>query len=202
MIVAFFLRRWRRNRITEEDFNPDEFVRSPNMTQTPGSYNDNPFEPTPPNAAFRAGHNVAPSISSGPNMAGQGAYAYGSDAAPYSDAAYAAGGASYGAGAAGGAAYGTYDHATADDAINGAYSSQPQVQAPYNAEAYGSFAYSTEGPHAVTTPSQQFHPYSSQEYQAHYHDNAPALVAGAPAVAANRGRVPSIIDPEDAYGGI
>lgn len=131
-------------------------------------------------------------------MAGQGTYAYGNDAsytgAAYVNAPYAAGGA---------AAYGTFE--AHDDAINGAYSSDPRPQQAYNAEAYGSYAYSTNGSHAVTTGLQHDHP-----YQAHYRDNdpapapahvpAPALVAGAPAVPANR--APSLYNVEDAYGGI
>ncbi|KAH0583088.1 hypothetical protein H2248_010974 [Termitomyces sp. 'cryptogamus'] len=202
-IVAFLLRRWRRNRVHDEDFNPEEFVRSPNMSEPGNGYNNNPFEPTPPNPAFRH-HSIAPSITSGPNMAGQGTYAYGNDT-PYSNAAYAAGGAVVGA-----AAYGMYEAHTNDDATNGVYSSEPRPQQAYNAEAYGSYAYSTDGPHAVTTGTQHAHPYSSAEYQAHYQDNvptpaparapAPALVAGAPAVPANR--APSVYNVEDAYGGI
>ncbi|KAG6877535.1 hypothetical protein C0993_006228, partial [Termitomyces sp. T159_Od127] len=196
-------RRWRRNRIRDEDFNPEDFVRGPDMTETGNSQNNNPFNPAPPNPAFRH-HSIAPSIGSGPNMAGQGAYAFGNDAsyagAAYTNANYASGGA-----AAGTAAYGTYE--AHDDAINGAYSSDPRPQQAYNAEAYGSYAYSTN---AVTTGSQHAHPYSSNEYQAHYQDNAPAhaqphapapaLVAGAPAVPANR--APSLYNVEDAYGGI
>ncbi|KAG6887230.1 hypothetical protein C0992_013249 [Termitomyces sp. T32_za158] len=205
-IVAFLLRRWRRNRIRDEDFNPEDFVRSPNMTETDIGQNRSPFDPAPPNPAFRH-HSIAPSIGSGPNMAGQGTYAYGNDAsytgAAYTNAAHAVGGT-----AAGTAAYGTYE--AHDDAINGAYSSDPRPQQAYNAEAYGSYAYSNDGSHAATTGLQHAHPYSSTEYQAHYQDNArgpvpahvpaPALVAGAPAVPANR--APSVYNVEDAYGGI
>ncbi|KAG6872896.1 hypothetical protein C0995_005302 [Termitomyces sp. Mi166 len=203
-IVAFLLfkRRW-RNRIRDEDFNREDFARTPNMTETGNGYNNNPFEPTPPNPAFRH-HSIAPSIGSGPNMAGQGSYAYGNDTA-YTDTTYAAGGAGGGYGTAtGAAAYGTYQAHTNDDAINGAYSSEPRPQQAYDAEAYGSYAYSTDGAHAVTTGTQHVHPYSSTEYQAHYQENAPvrvpALVAGAPAVPANR--APSVYNVEDAYGGI
>ncbi|KAG6811303.1 hypothetical protein H0H92_008060 [Tricholoma furcatifolium] len=201
-LIAFFLRRWRRNRIIEEDFNQENLARAPDMAETGTS---NPFEP--PQPAFR-GHSIAPSFSSGPNMAGQGAYAYNTDV-NYADAAYAAGAGAYGAQDSQEHVHQPYYDNPTDDAINGAYSAEPKPQAAYNAEAYGSYVYSTDGSHAVTAPSQQYHPYSSQEYQSHYQDNAvpaarstPALVNGAPAVAADRARAPSMYDDEDAYAGI
>ncbi|KAF5379404.1 hypothetical protein D9615_006495 [Tricholomella constricta] len=195
IIVAFFLRRWRRNRISDDDFNPDEFVRSPNMSET--GYRASTFDPVPPNMAHR-GHTVAPSIGS-TNMAGQGAYPYnggagagGSGAAIQERQMY-----TYGQGYD---TNGARDDDISDLAHGGPYSSEPQMQATYNPEAYGSYAYSTEG-HYATNPQQPHHPYSAQEYQAHYQDNAPpALVAGAPAVPA--GRTAHLVDTDDAYGGI
>ncbi|KAG5641616.1 hypothetical protein DXG03_004639 [Asterophora parasitica] len=205
IIIAFFLRRWRRNRISDDDFNTDDFVRA-----SPDSpYRASTFDPVPPNMSHRGGHHATPSIG-GPNMAGHGAFAAGAGAA----------GMAVGVGATIQErqmyTYGQNYDDTASDHAHGAYSSEPQMQATYNPEAYGSYAYSTEGHYAAATtaPGQAFHPYSAQEYQAHYQDNAstqpqqqyynngppPALVAGAPAVPA--GRAVSIIDTEDAYGGI
>ncbi|KAF8075196.1 hypothetical protein FPV67DRAFT_1476397, partial [Lyophyllum atratum] len=186
LIIAFFLRRWRRNRITDEDFNQDEFVRTPNMSDT--GYRASTFDPVPPSMAHR-GHNVSPSMGS-TNMAGQGAFPYNGGAAVQERQQY-----SYGQGYE---PNGFRDDDEGEIAHGGAYSSEPQAQAPYNAEAYGSYAYSTEGQHAAM-PQSYGHPYSAQEYQAHYQDNAsPALVAGAPAVAAGRGA--HVVDHNDAYG--
>ncbi|KAG6836498.1 hypothetical protein H0H93_007427 [Arthromyces matolae] len=202
--VAFILRRWRRKR-NELEFNPEDFVQSPSMAQVGNSHHhDNPFDPAPPNAAFRG--SIAPSISSGPNMAGQGAYAY--QDSPYTDGDYATG-AGAGAAATHGQqtyAYGAYDKHANDDAINGAYSSEPQVQQAYNPEVYGSYAYSTDEHPAATTDLQHAHPYSGTQFQSHYQDNAPALVAGGPAISADRGKgkakAMSIYEDDDAYGGI
>lgn len=138
------------------------------------------FDPSPPNMTQLHGHGTSPSVSSGPGMAGHGAY-------------------SYAAGTGATQVYGNqYDHEEASDlALGGPYSSQPQPQATYNPEAYGSYAHtSTDG-----VSQQSYHPYQAQSQTAFAYsdDGAPALVPGAHAVAANRGT--RSVNNEDAYGG-
>ncbi|RDB18529.1 hypothetical protein Hypma_000236 [Hypsizygus marmoreus] len=203
IIVAFFLRRWRRNRISDADFNQDEFIRSPNMMESEfrdghGGYRASTFDPVPPSMSQQAHQSIAPSLSSGSNLAGQGAYPYTGGAIqerqPYTY----------------GQAYtdnniAREDESSSEIAHGGAYSSQPQPQAAYNPEAYASYAYSTDqhSPGSSDSRSPQiYHPYQTAEYQPRYQDHAPpALVAGAPAVAAGRSTRP-VINDDDAYGGI
>ncbi|KAF9465529.1 hypothetical protein BDZ94DRAFT_1306889 [Collybia nuda] len=201
IIVAFFLRRWRRRRGGDEDFDPTQFVRSPTMLEsefrdspTGTPYRASTFDPNPPSMAQR-GHTNMASISSGAGMAGHGAYATAS--AIHQRPQYTYGNNEYDAG-----------HARDDegsDIAHGAYSSEPKPQNTYNPEAYGSYAYTTEGNHAVQ--QQAYHPYQAQ-HQQHYPEYrntgpAPALVAGAPAVPAGRTSRQSVaINDEDVYGGI
>lgn len=179
------------------------------------SYHASTFDPVPPSMAQLRQQNTA-SIVSSAGIAGQGAYPYAAGA---------------GAGAAGagiqerqpytyGQGYDAHGRDRDDEgselAHGGPYSSEPHPQAVYNAEAYGSYAYSTD----VRPPQQAYqqpaqynpHPYQAREYQQHYTDNAhgqgqgrgnlpPALVAGAPAVPAGR-VTPTHMSDEDAYGGI
>jgi len=167
MFIAFLLRRWRRRqRDLDSNFNSPDFV-SPDADYTSPTNRASTFDPSPPNMAQLHGHGPSPSISSGPGMAGHGAYSYGAAAGPTQ-------------------VYGNqYDHEEGSDlAVGGPYSSQPQPQAPYNSEAYGSYAHApAEGGHAF----------------AYSNDGAPALVPGAHAVAANRGT--RSVNNEDAYGG-
>ena len=147
-------------------------------------------------------------------MAGQGAYAFNSRSA------------GYGAGAAGGAGAGVPERPAyvygqsyeAMDEANGPYSVQPQMQTAYNPEAYGGYAYTTEGNQAAYAGGYGGHPYQAQQFEAHYQDNAttapiggaaqpripPALVAGAGSVPAGRSSqsTRSVYSEEDAYGGI
>jgi hypothetical protein len=171
------------------------------------------------------GRNEIISTYSNPGMAGHGAYAaYGPGAGAPVSAGSSNGGVQerqnyvYGQGYDGDD--GLSDHA------HGIYSSEPQAQAAYNAEAYGSYAYSTEGSHAVS-PGGYVNYQQDQQHGGHYdahghggdfaplsspYDNAPAggsashtpaLVAGAPAVAAGRGtNTRSVYEEDDAYGGI
>lgn len=112
----------------------------------------------------------------------------------------------YAAGIQSNYAYGNqYDPGARDDegsdlAHGGPYSSQPQQQAAYNAEAYASYVHA---PVAHQRGMQQgYHPYQHEAQQAfaYSHDATPALVPGAHSVAANRST--RSINNDDAYGGI
>lgn len=156
-----------------------EFRDSPIPTSP---YRASTFDPTPPSMGQRGDHTA--SIVSGPGMAGHGAYA-----TAYGHNQYDAG------------------HARDDEggemALGGAYSSEPQPQHAYNAEAYGSYAYSTAGAHAVQ--QEPYHPYQAEPQYPGYRDvaPAPALVAGAPAVPAGRSSRQSVaVSDDDVYGGI
>ena len=130
-------------------------------------------------------------------MAGHGAYPY-------------AAGAGAGAGASAGAmlherqnyTYGNqYDVAAREeDAVGGPYSSQPQPQAAYNTEAYGSYA-GVDDHNGGQQAYQAYHAQApSQQAHAYTRDEAPALVVpGAHAVQANRGTMS--MNNEEAYGG-
>jgi hypothetical protein len=174
------------------------------------------------------GRNEIISTYSNPGMAGHGAYTYGGPAAgmvvggmnphdPMQQRPNYVYGQSY------------EGDDNASDHVHGAYSSQPMAQSSYNPEAYGSYAYSTQGPHAVSTdsyldphsqahtshagrPSTDFgplaspydkHPEPAPPLPAGGSNLPPALVAGAPAVAAGRStNTRSVYDDSDAYGGI
>ncbi|CAA7265158.1 unnamed protein product [Cyclocybe aegerita] len=153
-LIMFFLRKWRRQRRYaarhESDFGT--FRRSAFVSDKSGA--------NTPDMAEHPGHNVAPSISSavGTNMAGYGAtgmttatppsqalaaannntsatsplqerpkYVYGQDPTPATSGNNAA------------------IEDDLSDHAHGVYSTQPQVQAAYNPEAYGSYAKYEDG---------------------------------------------------------
>jgi len=152
----------------------DEFAVAPHPAPA-----DDQFVPEPP--SMRAlGHNVAPSIGSfGPGMAGQGAF--GGTGQPQPD----------------------YTQDDLHEQAGGAYSSEPHVMAPYNPEAYGSFA----GPQDhVPQPyyEQQSHvPQAYNEQQNHvpqaYHEEPSYAQPSHPAQGPNR---MTQYNDGDAYGGI
>lgn len=253
-LVSFILRRLRkRNR--RNTFNDDDFRQSQFIT-------DNNSDPlSAPNMAQRT-HNITPSVGSGPGVAGQGAYhqsntaAYGGDDAYNAPAPVAAGygGAGYGAAGYGATGYGTtaagmgaanaalherprYTYGQANDdegseIAHGAYSSQPQVQAPYNPEAYGSYAAYAGAPagYQEATREYQAHPQQGSYAQGGYHDQQQyggghygvAVADPGPAVVSHAGahstspsprdpgtmngtRGPntrSVVQDDDVYGGI
>jgi len=174
-----------------------------------GFSRDGTFDAMPPNMAQLDRHEVISAYSSA-GMAGHGAYSY----AP--DGQLINGPSSGGIQERSNYVYGqNYEEDNASDHAHGIYSSQPQAQAAYNPEAYGSYAYSTEDQHAAVGPGA----YTNYQNESHHdvgfaplhspYDNAtapaPALVAGAPAVAAGRGAAntrPVYDDADDAYGGI
>lgn len=165
-----------------------EFRGSPTST-TP--YRASTFDPIPPSMGQREAHTA--SIVSGPGMAGYGAYTAPTGMQQQPQYAYGHG---YDAGQA-------RDDEGSELAHGGPYSSEPQPQHAYNPESYGSFAYSTEGPHAVQ--QQPYHPYQAEPQYPGYRDEAraPALVAGAPAVPAGRSSRQSVaVKDDDVYGGI
>lgn len=136
-------------------------------------YRTSTFDPSPPVVGQRGPHTA--SIVSGPGMAGHGA--------TYAAAQY------------------NYGQDDSEIAQGGPYSSEPQPQHAYNAEAYGSYAYSTDGAQAVQHPYNQYPDYS--RYADNEDAHSPALVAGAPAVPAGRGaRQSAAINDADVYGGI
>jgi len=173
----FFVRRRRRN---AENFDPVNFRKSTVIMNDSGA---DPFNPRPPTMIERHlnGHNVAPSVSSmnGAGMAGAGAYSshgHGdeqqyTDEQQYAAAAYPAHqpiqarqqytyGQSYG--------HEAYDHQGSDHGheteYNGAYSSEPQAQDIYAAEAY---AYPGEG--VVVSPGMQAQDMGYGDAHAQYH---------------------------------
>ena len=180
-----FQRRWRRRRDAADlDFNPDDFSAPTDYPDVLGgpSHRVSTFDPAPPNMTQLHGHGTTPSMG-GPGMAGHGAYPFaaGPGATLHERPNY-----TYGS---------QYDAAARDDdAVGGPYSSQPQPQAPYNSEAYGSYAVANNhngGPQAYHQQPQQAFAYSP--------DEAPALVPGAHAVPVNRST--RSMDNEEAYGG-
>jgi len=187
MIIAFFLRRWRRRRDASDlDFNPEDFGTPTDYPDVIGgpTHRVSTFDPAPPVMTQLHGHSTTPSVS-GPGMAGHGAYSYaaGAGATLHERRNY-----TYGS---------QYDVAVReDDHVGGPYSSQPQPQAPYNSEAYGSYVLAENH-----NGGQQAYPYPAQSQQAfaYTRDEAPALVPGAHAVAANRSA--RSMDNEEAYGG-
>lgn len=132
-----------------------------------------------------SGHNVAPSISSmtGAGMAGFGSAAASTEATPPSQALANANAASATAAAAAAAlqerpkyVYGQVPEATtaaqheanehaAAEASNGVYSSQPQAQESYNAEAYGSYAQYAQYDAAVAAAGDAGYQDVQREYQ-------------------------------------
>jgi hypothetical protein len=187
LIILFlsFKRRWRRNHTEDPDFHPEDFVTSPTseFRSTPdgSTHRVSTFDPVPPSMAYHGGHVSTSSVSSGPGMAGQGAF--GSGARLQERPNYV---------------YGQYDPFNArDDEANdiaqgGPYSSEPQPQTIYNPEVYGSYAPND------SNQGYQPHQVHSQAYA--YSDNAaPALVPGAYAVPA--GRSTRSMEHIDAYGG-
>ncbi|TFK39696.1 hypothetical protein BDQ12DRAFT_664932 [Crucibulum laeve] len=238
LIVAFILRRMRkRSRNLDDDYNPSDFRRSAFVAD------NNAGSPTLPDMTQR-GHTVAPSISGGPGMAGHGAYQ-----GQHGDVNYGAAAVGAGVGVGAAVAAGTvlqerprYTYGqdyTMNNASNtapaldddgseiahGAYSSQPQMQAAYNPEAYGSYA-AYEGGAGYQEATREYQGQQGQqqqyyddhqEYQ-HYYDQQQQhqqyndyVVPGTPAVTAPAGGAPSsnraantrsIVADDDAYGGI
>lgn len=208
LLIAFILRRWRK-RSRDDDFDASEFRRSAFVVDSSN----------PPTMAER-GHNVAPSISGGPGMAGHGAY----NSSPLVNTVTQAD--TTRAGPTGLHERPQYtfgqdfrqtgnnrqDQVVDDDAMDaahgGAYSSEPQQQAPYNHEAYGSYA-----PYENTTAAryqdatreyqgQQGYEEAAQYYQQQHHGYNDYVVD--PAHAPNtksHGKARSMQD-DDVYGGI
>lgn len=145
-------KRNRRDTILGDDFRNSQFFAGASAGGN-GNHNGNDDDLEPPSMAERH-HSFAPSVASGPGMAGQGAFQVGAtynNGAPTTDRYGAAGygATAYGAAGAGAAgalqerpryAYGQQNAEEVDDMAHGVYSSQPQPQAPYNPEAYGSYA--------------------------------------------------------------
>lgn len=114
VLVSYIVRWWSKNK-ADRDFVDDY---NPPVTTDDNSAPD--FQPP------MTQHHSSPSLSSSVGIAGQGVLA--------SRANTMAGRGTHRGG------YGSYPSVD-DESINGIYSSQPQLQAPYNPESYGQYAY-------------------------------------------------------------
>lgn len=166
-IIMFMLRKIRKRRETEAEFNDEDFG---NEFRRSAFVQDNSAPQSPNMMQTHHNHTVSPSIS-GPGMAGQGAYT----------SAPAAGYGGYGATDASGAAlggglqerpkyvYGQSD-GSSDDHANGVYSSQPQpMQVGYGSDPFGPAggsynAYDAQGSYAAYD-AQGGYAQATREYQ-------------------------------------
>ena len=116
----------------------------------------------------------APSVASGPGMAGHGAFQGG--AAYHSNVPNAAPG--YGAGATGVVSnrvmqerpkytYGQQTEEEVDEVAHGIYSSQPQPQVSYNPEVYGSYAAYNSHSTGYQEVTREYQGQQQDDYNAH-----------------------------------
>lgn len=170
-------------------------------------------------------HSFAPSVASGPGMAGHGAFQ--GRAAYNSNVPNAAPG--YGAGATGVVpnrvmqerpkyTYGQQTEEEVDEVAHGIYSSQPQPQVSYNPEVYGSYAAYNGHSTGYQEVTREYQGQQQDDYNAHpgygvaVADPGPSASSGAhpsnsrdqATLTGNRGQNTNsvVVQDDDVYGGI